>query len=82
MHAGNTHTYDSHVGHQTTKMAQEATSYIKKSLGGGQEDALLFCGSSTTATIKRLQVMGIAVPFILKDRVLKCLHIGVVLPYG
>ena len=58
-------------------MVQEATSYIKKSLGSGQEDALLFCGSGTTATIKRLQeVMGIAVPFILKDRVLKCSHTG------
>ena len=82
MRAGNTHTCDSHVGHRTTKMVQEATSYIKKSLGGGQEDALLFCGSGTTATIKRLQeVMGIAVPFILKDRVLKCSHTGAVPPY-
>ncbi|XP_075657075.1 uncharacterized protein LOC142627158 [Castanea sativa] len=71
---GNTHTCDSHVGHWTTKMVHEAASYIKKSLGGGQEDALLFCGSGTTAAIKRLQeVMGIAVPSILKDRVLKCL---------
>ncbi|KAL0006477.1 hypothetical protein SO802_014038 [Lithocarpus litseifolius] len=72
---GNTHTCDSHVGHWTTKMVHEATSYIKKSLGGGQEDALLFCGSGTTAAIKRLQeVMGIAVPSILKDRVLKFLR--------
>ncbi|XP_050292551.1 uncharacterized protein LOC126733348 [Quercus robur] len=72
---GNTHTSDSYVGHRTTKMLHEATSYIKKSLGGGQEDALLFCGSGTTAAIKRLQeVMGIAVPSILRDRVLKCLR--------
>ncbi|XP_075654233.1 uncharacterized protein LOC142624524 [Castanea sativa] len=72
---GNTHTSDSYVGHRTTKMVHEATSYIKKSLGGGQEDALLFCGSGTTAAIKRLQeVMGIAVPSILRDRVLKCLR--------
>nr|XP_023891694.1 uncharacterized protein LOC112003724 [Quercus suber]POE61673.1 putative cysteine desulfurase [Quercus suber] len=72
---GNTHTCDSHVGSWTTKMVHEATSYIKKSLGGGQEDAILFCGSGTTAAIKRLQeVMGIAVPSILKDRVLKFLR--------
>ncbi|KAL4644018.1 hypothetical protein ACB092_02G132900 [Castanea dentata] len=72
---GNTHTSDSYVGHRTTKMVHEATSYVKKSLGGGQEDALLFCGSGTTAAIKRLQeVMGIAVPSILRDRVLKCLR--------
>ena len=83
MRAGNTHTCYSHVGHRTTKMVQEATSYIKKSLGSGQEDALLFCRSGTTAAIKRLQeVMGIAMPFILKDRVLKCLHTGAALPYG
>ena len=75
MREGNTHTSDSYVGHRTTKMLHEATSYIKKSLGGGQEDALLFCGSGTTAAIKRLQeVMGIAVPSILRDRVLKCLR--------
>ena len=56
-------------------MVHEATSYIKKSLGGGQEDAILFCGSGTTAAIKRLQeVMGIAVPSILKDSVLKFLR--------
>ncbi|KAM3708640.1 hypothetical protein ACJW31_02G111900 [Castanea mollissima] len=72
---GNTHTSDSYVGHRTTKMVHEATSYVKKSLGGGQEDALLFCGSGTTAAIKRLQeVMGITVPSILRDRVLKCLR--------
>ena len=64
-------------------MVQEATSYIKKSLGCGQEDALLFCGSGTTTAIKWLhEVMGIAVPFILIDRVLKCLHTGAAPPYG
>jgi selenocysteine lyase/cysteine desulfurase len=53
----------------------EATKYIKKCLGGGHDDALLFCGSGSTAAIKRLQeVMGIAVPSILRDRVLKCLR--------
>ncbi|PKI60162.1 hypothetical protein CRG98_019432 [Punica granatum] len=57
-------------------MVREATEYIKRSLGGGPESALLFCGSGSTGSIKRLQeVMGIAVPSILRDRVLSCLPI-------
>lgn len=56
-------------------MAKEATLYIKKCLGGRQNDALIFAGSGTTGAIKRLQeVMGITVPSILRDRVLKCVH--------
>ncbi|TKY60424.1 cysteine desulfurase [Spatholobus suberectus] len=71
---GNTHTCDSYVGSRTTKMVHEASEYIKKCLGGGQDDALILCGSGTTAAIKRLQeVMGIAVPSILRERVLKSL---------
>ncbi|KAG6721587.1 hypothetical protein I3842_03G118600 [Carya illinoinensis] len=74
---GNTHTSDSYVGHQTTKTVHEATKYIKKCLGGEEDDVLLFCGSGTTAAIKRLQeVMGIAVPSMLRERLLKCLGNG------
>ncbi|KAK1268807.1 hypothetical protein QJS04_geneDACA013862 [Acorus gramineus] len=68
---GNTHTTDSYVGHRTTKMVHQATEYVKRCMGGGPDDALLFCGAGTTAAIKRLQeVMGIAVPPTLRDRVL------------
>ncbi|KAB1214395.1 putative cysteine desulfurase [Morella rubra] len=71
---GNSHTSDSYVGHRTTKMVHEAAKYIKKCLGGGEDDAIIFCGSGTTAAIKRLQeVMGIAVPSIMRERVLECL---------
>ncbi|KAK9056593.1 hypothetical protein SSX86_023955 [Deinandra increscens subsp. villosa] len=67
----NTHTSDNYVGHRTTQILHESTEFVKKCLGGTQHDALLFCGSGTTAAIKRLQeVMGIAVPSILKERVL------------
>ncbi|KAB1210585.1 hypothetical protein CJ030_MR6G010881 [Morella rubra] len=52
---GNSHTSDSYVGHRTTKMVHEAAKYIKKCLGGGEDDAIIFCGSGTTAAIKRLQ---------------------------
>ncbi|KAK0603412.1 hypothetical protein LWI29_004715 [Acer saccharum] len=71
---GNTHTCESYVGNRTTKMVHEATQYIKRCLGGGEEDAIMFCGSGTTAAIKRLQeVMGIAVPSILRERLIKTL---------
>ncbi|KAK7318450.1 hypothetical protein RJT34_03152 [Clitoria ternatea] len=71
---GNTHTCDSYVGSRTTKMLHEAAEYIKKCLGGGKDDAIIFCGSGTTAAIKRLQeVMGISVPSILRERLLKSL---------
>ena len=62
------------MGHQTTKMVHEAASYVKRCLGGTENDALLFCGSGTTAAIKRLQeVMGIAVASTLRERVVKTL---------
>ncbi|XP_051126750.1 uncharacterized protein LOC127248452 [Andrographis paniculata] len=71
---GNSHTSDSETGSKTTRMAEEASSYVKKCLGGGGGDAIIFCGSGTTAAIKRLQeVIGVAIPSILRDRVLKCL---------
>lgn len=67
---GNSHTSDSYVGYESTKVAREATNYVKKCLGGGDDDAIIFCGSGSTAAIKRLQeVMGIAVPSILRERV-------------
>ncbi|KAL6227985.1 hypothetical protein ACLB2K_001939 [Fragaria x ananassa] len=71
---GNTHTCESYVGRRTTKMVYEASKYIKKCLGGGEDDALMFCGQGTTSAIKRLQeVMGIAVPSILRERVINTL---------
>ncbi|CAO2143931.1 unnamed protein product [Urochloa humidicola] len=60
---GNTHTEDSYVGSRTTRTARKATRYIKRCMGGGPNDALLFCGSGATAAIKRLQeVIGVAAP--------------------
>ncbi|KAA8531061.1 hypothetical protein F0562_005770 [Nyssa sinensis] len=72
---GNSHTGDSYVGHRTTKRVHQAAEYVKRCLGGGPDDALIFCGSGTTAAIKRLQeVMGLTVPSILRERLLKCLN--------
>nr|XP_029118404.1 uncharacterized protein LOC105038686 [Elaeis guineensis] len=72
---GNTHTDDSFVGSKTTRMVQEAATYIKQCMGGGPNDALIFCGSGSSAAIKRVQeVIGIAVPSIMRDRVLQSLR--------
>jgi selenocysteine lyase/cysteine desulfurase len=55
-------------------MVQEACNYVKKCLGGGEEDMIIFCGSGTTAAIKRLQeVMGVAIPSIMREKALECL---------
>ncbi|KAG1369979.1 putative cysteine desulfurase [Cocos nucifera] len=71
---GNTHTDDSFVGSKTTRMVHKATEYIKQCMGGPNE-ALIFCGSGSSAAIKRLQeVIGIAVPSIMRERVLKSLR--------
>lgn len=71
---GNTHTDDSYVGGKTTCMVQKASSYIKRCMGAGSDDVLLFCGSGSSGAIKRLQeVMGIAVPSVLRDRVVQML---------
>ncbi|KAF7030594.1 hypothetical protein CFC21_042108 [Triticum aestivum] len=71
---GNTHTVDSYVGMHTSKLAREAARYVKRSLGGGPQDVLLFCGTGCTAAIKRLQeVTGMAVPPTLRSRVLEVL---------
>ena len=40
-----------------------------------EDDVIMFCGSGTTAAVKKLQeVMGIAVPSIMRERVLKSLN--------
>ncbi|KAI5064783.1 hypothetical protein GOP47_0019478 [Adiantum capillus-veneris] len=68
---GNTHTDDSYVGRRTSRIMRQAEEYIKERMGGSEEDALLMCGWGCTAAIKRLQeVMGIAVPSILRGHVL------------
>ncbi|CAM6091979.1 unnamed protein product [Calypogeia fissa] len=72
---GNTHTDDSFVGSMTGNIMEEAQKYVKACLGGTADDALLFCGSGSTAAIKKLQeVMGIVVPSIFRE------HIRAVLP--
>ncbi|CAL4947615.1 unnamed protein product [Urochloa decumbens] len=71
---GNTHTTDSYVGLHTSKLAGDAARYVKRSLGAGPQDMLLFCGTGCTAAIKRLQeVTGMAVPPTLRAAALSAL---------
>ncbi|RCV27193.1 hypothetical protein SETIT_5G305200v2 [Setaria italica] len=71
---GNTHTTDSYVGLHTSKLAGDAARYVKRSLGAGPRDMLLFCGTGCTAAIKRLQeVTGMAVPPTLRAAALAAL---------
>ncbi|WVZ88797.1 hypothetical protein U9M48_035270 [Paspalum notatum var. saurae] len=68
---GNTHTEDSHVGSKTTRLVRRAARYVRRCMGAGPRDALLFCGAGTTAAIKRLQeVIGVAAPAASAGRLL------------
>ncbi|XP_078439927.1 uncharacterized protein LOC144710129 [Wolffia australiana] len=69
---GNTHTVDSYVGLHTSELVKQANRYIKRCLGAGSRDVLLFCGSGSTAAIKRLQeVMEITAPPTLRHVLLQ-----------
>ncbi|KDP42628.1 hypothetical protein JCGZ_24402 [Jatropha curcas] len=84
---GNGVEFDSPFGKRTLTYADHTASgkslhYIENFIidnvlpfyGGGLDDAIIFCGSGTTAAIKRLQeTMCIAVPSIMRDRLIKCL---------
>jgi selenocysteine lyase/cysteine desulfurase len=69
----NTHTEDSATGARMTSLAHDASSYIKQCLGA-QNGKLLFCGTGSTAAIKRLQeILGLVVPETLRERVIAAL---------
>ena len=69
----NTHTEDSTTGALMTSLAHDASSYIKHCLGA-QNGKLLFCGTGSTAAIKRLQeILGLVVPETLRERVIASL---------
>ncbi|MEJ2218533.1 MAG: aminotransferase, partial [Gemmatimonadota bacterium] len=53
-HYGNTHTETSETGRQTTTFREDARRIIKRACGATDDDALIFCGSGSTAAIDRL----------------------------
>jgi selenocysteine lyase/cysteine desulfurase len=50
----NTHTVTSGTGRQTTAFREDARSIIREAVGGGADDAVIFCGSGATAAINKL----------------------------
>ena len=69
----NTHTQDSATGACMTALAMDAVRHIKACLGA-QNGNLLFCGTGSTAAIKRLQeILGLVVPEVLREQVIASL---------
>ncbi len=70
----NTHTEDSRSGAQTTALAHQASEYIKGQLGADSTCKLVFCGSGSTAAVRRLQdILGLSVPSVHRERMLAAL---------
>lgn len=65
----NTHTESSGTGLQTTRFREEARGIIRAALGAGEEHAIVFCGSGSTAAINRMvDVLNLRIPADLDDR--------------
>lgn len=58
----NTHTEDSATGAHSTHLTHEAHEYVKTQLGADASCKLVFCGSGSTAAVRRMQeILGISV---------------------
>jgi selenocysteine lyase/cysteine desulfurase len=65
----NTHTEASATGAQTGALREEARAMIHRSVGGGPEHVVIFCGSGATSAVAKLAgVFGIRIPEALDDR--------------
>ena len=65
----NTHTESSGTGLQTTRLREDARRLIRDAVGGTDDDAVVFCGSGSTAAIDKLiGVLGIRIPAELDAR--------------
>ena len=65
----NTHTETSGTGLQTTRFREDARSVIHEAVGGGPDDAVIFCGSGATGAISKLiDCLNIRIPRDLDDR--------------
>jgi selenocysteine lyase/cysteine desulfurase len=59
----NTHTETSATGMQTTRYREDARAIIHRSVGGGPDDLVIFCGSGATAAINKLiDVLNLRLP--------------------
>ncbi|MFC6749618.1 aminotransferase class V-fold PLP-dependent enzyme [Deinococcus aquaticus] len=58
----NTHTEDSATGAHLTHLTHQAAGYIKEQLGADSTCKLVFCGSGSTAAVRRMQdILGLVV---------------------
>jgi selenocysteine lyase/cysteine desulfurase len=65
----NTHTETSSTGLQTTRFREDARALIHASVGGGDEDVVIFCGSGATGAINKLiEILNIRLPSDLDAR--------------
>lgn len=65
----NTHTETSGTGLQTTRFREDAREVIRRSVGGGPDDVVVFCGSGATAAINKLiDVLNLRIPADLDAR--------------
>ncbi len=65
----NTHTETSGTGRQTTSFRDDAREIIRRAVGGGPDDLVIFCGSGATGAINKLiDVMNLRIPADLDAR--------------
>ena len=69
-YVANTHTDSTLTGRTTTAMYQQARQIIKRHVGAGPDDALLFAGFGMTAAVNKLQrILGLRINERLKRQV-------------
>lgn len=65
----NTHTETSGTGLQTTRFREDARRIIRQSVGGTDDDCVIFCGSGATSAINKLiDILNIRLPKDLDKR--------------
>ena len=65
----NTHTESSGTGRQTTRFREDAREIIRDCVGAGDDHAVIFTGSGSTAAIdKMVRALGLRIPEQLEDR--------------
>ena len=65
----NTHTESSGTGLQTTRLREDARQMIRETVGGTDDDLVIFCGSGATAAVNKLiGILELRIPAGLDER--------------
>jgi selenocysteine lyase/cysteine desulfurase len=65
----NTHTETSGTGRQTTQFREDARDVIRRAVGGGPDDLVIFCGSGATGAVNKLiDILNLRLPADLDAR--------------